>query len=252
MLTIYGFQYASNDKNINTFAELKTKITNVIFGILLLLGIFIILRTINPDLLIVEPGIKEVTLNLPEGADISNILDDTNTGVSSTIKNIYAPLKGHLRDGGTLRPATVQARQQTVNSVSASNLMDLRSAGVAVKSGAGTQVVKDVGAKIVAFNNSLKQKGINIIVTEAFKPTTYKHYAACQYTGTCIDADIPFNAQKLVILVNEAKKAGLVVVWETKSSSDYKAAIAAGVPQSNILLFKDHITGDHFSLYDYK
>jgi hypothetical protein len=62
MLTIFGFQYAAQDKNINTLAELRNKITNVIFGILLLLGIFIILRTINPDLLIVEPEIPDVTL----------------------------------------------------------------------------------------------------------------------------------------------------------------------------------------------
>jgi hypothetical protein len=68
MLTIYGFQYASNDKNINTFAELKSKITNVIFGILLLLGIFIILRTINPDLLIVEPDIAKQLLQLEKTA----------------------------------------------------------------------------------------------------------------------------------------------------------------------------------------
>jgi hypothetical protein len=85
MLTIYGFQYAANDKNIATFEVLKEKITKVILGLLLLLGIFVILNTINPDLLIVEPQIDEQTLNVisrnddlefvknVESVDVSNV-----------------------------------------------------------------------------------------------------------------------------------------------------------------------------------
>ena len=69
MLTIYGFQYAANDKNIATFEVLKEKITKVILGLLLLLGIFVILNTINPDLLIVEPNVDDVTLNVISRAD---------------------------------------------------------------------------------------------------------------------------------------------------------------------------------------
>jgi hypothetical protein len=68
MLTIYGFQYAANDKNIATFEVLKERITKVILGLLLLLGIFVILNTINPDLLIVEPSIDEQTLNVVDRA----------------------------------------------------------------------------------------------------------------------------------------------------------------------------------------
>jgi hypothetical protein len=71
MLVIYGFRYAANDKNINTFTRLKEKIGSVILGLLLLLGIFVILNTINPDLLIVEPEIGDVTLTINnlEGGD---------------------------------------------------------------------------------------------------------------------------------------------------------------------------------------
>jgi hypothetical protein len=66
MLTIYGFQYAANDKNIATFEILKEKITKVILGLLLLLGIFVILNTINPDLLIVEPSIEVQKLSIED------------------------------------------------------------------------------------------------------------------------------------------------------------------------------------------
>ena len=74
MLTIYGFQYAANDKNIANFEVLKEKITKVILGLLLLLGIFVILNTINPDLLIVEPNIDEKKLEIA--------LDDTEDPVT--------------------------------------------------------------------------------------------------------------------------------------------------------------------------
>ena len=69
MLVIYGFQYAAEDKNIQTFAQLREKITKVILGLLLLLGITIILKTINPDLLIVEPGIQIQALDIDENGD---------------------------------------------------------------------------------------------------------------------------------------------------------------------------------------
>ena len=88
MLTIYGFQYAANDKNIATFEILKEKITKVILGLLLLLGIFVILNTINPDLLIVEPNIDNATLNVisrvddPEFVKEIESVDVTNVTVS--------------------------------------------------------------------------------------------------------------------------------------------------------------------------
>jgi hypothetical protein len=64
MLVIYGFRYAANDKNVATFGTLKEKITNVVLGLLLLLGIFVILNTINPDLLIVGSDIGDVKLTI--------------------------------------------------------------------------------------------------------------------------------------------------------------------------------------------
>lgn len=63
MLVIYGFQYAANDQNVGNFEVVKKKITNVVLGLMLLLGITIILRTINPDLLIVEPRIEDIALD---------------------------------------------------------------------------------------------------------------------------------------------------------------------------------------------
>lgn len=67
MLVIYGFQYAANDKSIADFSALKEKITRVILGLLLLICTVVILNTINPDLLIVEPSIQKKYLQIEEG-----------------------------------------------------------------------------------------------------------------------------------------------------------------------------------------
>ncbi len=84
MLVVYGFQYAAEDKNVGTFAQLKDKITKVILGLMLLLGITIILRTINPDLLIVEPDIKMAALDLDENGDGFDPFDASNSSVVTT------------------------------------------------------------------------------------------------------------------------------------------------------------------------
>jgi len=101
MLTVFGFQYAAQDKNINTLAELRNKITNVIFGILLLLGIFIILRTINPDLLIVEPDIEKQMLSIEaEKEDIpDNVVTNITTGQSSACKGGITSINTATQNG---------------------------------------------------------------------------------------------------------------------------------------------------------
>lgn len=86
MLVIYGFQYAANDKNIATFEVLKGKITNVILGLLLLLGTFIILNTINPDLLIVSPEIGMVEFNIANKSLSNEQIDYIDTIDVSQIK----------------------------------------------------------------------------------------------------------------------------------------------------------------------
>ncbi len=104
MLTIYGFQYAANDKNIATFEVLKERITKVMLGLLLLLGIFVILNTINPDLLIVEPGIKPVQLVINEAEYVGDLND--NTVQSSIYTAPTANLKQKLDQLGIYCPGS--------------------------------------------------------------------------------------------------------------------------------------------------
>jgi hypothetical protein len=66
MIALYGFRYMTGEKSVHEISQLKTKIMNVVLGILLLLGIYIILNTINPNLLKVEPDVGEVSIDADE------------------------------------------------------------------------------------------------------------------------------------------------------------------------------------------
>ncbi len=104
MLVIYGFQYATNEQSVGKFTEIQKRVTSVMLGLLLLLGTFVLLRTINPDLLLVDPRISGVGFELDVGKlsldqsvsgggqsttplDISNIYNKNNTEYDSVLKS---------------------------------------------------------------------------------------------------------------------------------------------------------------------
>lgn len=70
MIMVYGFRYMTNDKSVQNTTMLRERLTNVALGLLLLLGIYVILNTINPQLVDVQPEIGETFINSQEFKDI--------------------------------------------------------------------------------------------------------------------------------------------------------------------------------------
>lgn len=250
MIMYEGYLYMSTD-NVTTKSSARSRIVNTVAGFVLLLCMYTLLRTINPDLLILMPHLEGVTLDVGTAGDTNEALE-TAIEKSPEVAKIYATSKGHWRDAGSLTPKTEAARKTKADSIPVSELYNLQTNGLTLKSGVNKFIHNSVGPKLKNLDTALKAQGIKLIVTEAFKPTTYKHYAACHYTATCIDGDITFDAVDVATLISEAQKAGLVAVWETKNQADYTKLINLGVPKSNVILFKGHITGDHASIYDYQ
>lgn len=249
-----GFEYMQFRKEgaPTKLTDTKNKIWKAVIGFILLLCIFIILRTINPDLLNLAPRVDSILFNVPTDQDVDSFIE-SQIQKSPDVAKIYAPVKKNQRDGGTLQPATESSRRAMAESIPASSLVNLRDLGINVKTGTGLFVEKGLGNKLQKLNNSLKQKNVtSFIITEGFKPSTYKHFAACHYKATCVDADIPvFNAEQVALVISEASKHGLVAVWETKNEKQVAALEKLNVPAGNIILFRgNHITGDHFSIYD--
>ena len=82
MLVIYGFQYATNEQSVAKFSEIQKRVTQVLLGLILLLGTFILLRTINPDLLLIDPRISGVgfELDVERELDPGDSVSDSNIG----------------------------------------------------------------------------------------------------------------------------------------------------------------------------
>ena len=78
-IAIGGFQYMTTDA-ISGQTEGRNKIQNAVYGLLLALMIFIILNTINPDLLNLNPKIE----NAPQSKNAeSNFLDKLLQGINT-------------------------------------------------------------------------------------------------------------------------------------------------------------------------
>jgi len=86
MIMYEGFLYMKEKKegNVEKVSSAKTRITNTVLGFLLLLSVYVILRTINPELLNLTPRIDASNLDVQDRADnpdfVKNIdsIDDSN------------------------------------------------------------------------------------------------------------------------------------------------------------------------------
>ena len=97
LIAWYGFQYMRNDDNVSKNGVLKDKITNVVIGLLLLVSIYVILNTINPQLLDVQPDLDRVYLKASEDF-YKDYIKTNNTNVSfkdftQYIKSEYIPAR---------------------------------------------------------------------------------------------------------------------------------------------------------------
>lgn len=90
LIAWYGFQYMRNEQNVATIAVIKDKIGNVIIGLLLLVSIYVILNTINPQLLDVQPDLAEVNL---KSESITALSDADYASITGTIKPLPAAIE---------------------------------------------------------------------------------------------------------------------------------------------------------------
>lgn len=87
MMVIYGIQYMGNE-SVFGHTEAKSKITAAIMGLLLALGAYAILNTINPDLVGTNGiNIKQVSLTVSEGQQFR--LSETQTTATKFVKTKY-------------------------------------------------------------------------------------------------------------------------------------------------------------------
>ncbi len=126
LIAWYGFQYMRNDDNVSKSGVLKDKITNVVIGLLLLVSIYVILNTINPQLLDVQPDLAEVSIiNRIDDPDfVASITGLDTTGIVITEASYSDPaflayLAHQQGPGGA--PAILWAAKKGYNNVPQNN-----------------------------------------------------------------------------------------------------------------------------------
>lgn len=241
MIVIAGVQYMTVE-SIYGKSDAKSRIVNAIVGLILALGIFVILNTINPKLLEIdfEDSVAEVSLVIQE------IGEDGNSSTSIKYSKLYT---------------NDNACDETKENPTCVNIPT----GITIKVGAGKKVEQEFSLNLNKFKTELQQNSVttNWQVTEAFKRTRV-HKSKCHYIGTCIDMNFTGSMKtsptstNIKDVIDAADKSGLCAVYElgtlntTKAQTEPKRQllIQAGIPESKVKNYAGWISAPHFSIYN--
>ncbi len=217
MLIFGGIQYMSTDA-VSGKSEGLAKVEQAIWGLLIVLASYVILNTVNPNLVKFNFSIQGQTIEITETAD----------------------------DGSTL------IVQYSGAGTCPQDCIDLLPE-VPIKNSSGKKIEKTVKEKLVVFTNKIKTDGIingAWGTTEAWAPSR-THKASCHPKGTCIDANLigSASAQKIKQFINQASASGLCAIYEVQSEQVRTSLISQGVNSSNIKNYGTWISAPHFSVY---
>ncbi|MDO8424129.1 MAG: hypothetical protein Q7S54_00775 [bacterium] len=204
-----GIQYMSTDA-FGEKSEAKNIIEGALFGLMLALSAWLILNTINPDLVnfnlnITPQEIKSAPIASVTGEDITLPAGCPNC-VTLGVPHKNAPI-------GCAPPGPC-----TINS--------------------------ELNNKLVALN---KLNGF--YVTESFPPTVV-HKDPCHLSGTCVDATISSNSpSNIKIFIDNANYVGLRAVFEVANATRaQQIRNASGLSASQVIVVPT-INNEHFSVY---
>ncbi|MBP6856732.1 MAG: hypothetical protein KBC42_03295 [Candidatus Pacebacteria bacterium] len=217
MLIFGGIQYMSTDSLSGTESG-RAKMTQAIYGLIIVLASYVILNTVNPNLVKFNFSIQGQQI------EISEVGDDGT------------PLIIQYSGKGTCPQDCVDLLPE-----------------VPIKNSSGKKAEKVFKEKLAIFTNKIKNDGIinnGWGTTEAWAPSR-THKAQCHPKGTCIDANFTGSAtaQKVKQFINQASSSGLCAIYEVQSDSARNDLIAGGVNPSNIKNYGSWISAPHFSVY---
>ncbi len=222
MIVIGAITYLSTDA-FSGKSEGKEMMLNAVFGLILALGGWIIINTINPKLA------SELSITIPK-VQVDNYNYSSPGIVSST-------------GGSACKDPTLQVNNcPTCQAIPAPVEVDV----------SNNQVIPLLAGKLVALETS--SGAMSWAVTEAFPPSV-QHCSPCHYTGTCVDANFRNQTQptneNIRTFIDLAKSKGLKAVYETNSSARFNELIAAGFKRKQEVILWAAITAPHFSVYNH-
>jgi len=231
MLVIGGIEYALPEVSFGgsggqSKSEAKKRMGNALFGLVLALGSYMILNTINPNLVNIGLVINPVELEFTEVFVTKS--DGTTTCASEPSKTEVCPDCKKLSDANIPNESS------------------------------GHSVSSELWEKL----KTLKEKyPSGWTITESWPPKLKKHCAECHYKGTCVDIALrptPPTINAVKSFLTQAKLVKLLPQYEVDNDARFdelkNAGLKSGTKSSEagveLLNFKGHITEEHFSVYN--
>ncbi len=221
-----GVQYMSTDafqgKN-----DAKATIENALWGLLLAMGAWLIVYSIDPELVNFNldiPVIQIASTTIPGGG---------TTGCQGNCPFSYVNSSG----------VTVRYRE-------CSGCSNANSFGLSIKTqivnGTQAQINTGLGNKLKAMRDTSGNPAFQ--VTETWPPTV-NHANQKQYDGTSVDVSLQTpTAASIATFYNNARTQGLTAEYEVASEAQRTRYISEGLPFSVPIIVVPYITGEHFSV----
>lgn len=208
MIVLGGIRYMFSDVPGIKF-NAKADITNALWGLVLVLASWLILNTINPQLV--------------EFRFIQTLEDAAN--------GVVAPTTPNNTPTGSCENCAPLPRTNPPIPITAS---------------CGSSCELNVGliGKIESLNRTLVERKIGWRITEAYPPLDVHRKGSCHDTGSCFDANVQSATDvNIVVFQDAASSVGLRAVYEVKSNDEAVRLRSVGV---NPVLFNPGASAPHF------
>ena len=270
MIVIGGMQYMTTD-NFNNKKDGRTRINNALLGLGLLLAAFLILNTVNNDLIDLDFDLTTATSTVALSTDGGEYSQDKYCTQNATIWTCYSTLEvceenslGIPLISSKCKPfdSKVEFDACTEDCVSVSDVCPNLGAKMC-QTGGGSRQCSVSSSLTDSLQSSQTYTGSAVTCTEAWPPTV-PHAAECHKDGTCIDFDISNpSAENISKIIDLWEGNGDCAVWEVKTRADRNDLIReyeqrVGVTDKNRdsyerfkkrVIVVSKISGDHFSGY---
>lgn len=224
MIVLGGIQYMTTDA-IQGKSEGKARIKNALISLTFVIASYLILYTINPNLLTLNLNIEDVNIKPAEGGSL---------GPAATSGDFLCP---------------------TGQCVAMPN-------GIAMVS-SGKTINQAIASKLTTLDTELEKAGLQLVVTEAYPPSRH-HQDPCHTTGTCVDARKVSDDKIKTFVDTTWNQAGLRAEFEVETPTRKEAILTASCGNNTacktalapaILVLEPRngvrqISGEHFSVYN--
>ena len=209
MITFGGIMYMTSDA-ISGKAQGRKYIEDALWGLLLVIGAYAILYTINPQILQFNLSVEKINIASRAGVDVVGSVPFQPCPTCQTLSSLNLPATG---------------------------------------SAVGKSVDPALATDLVRLNNALKNENLGWRITEAWPPSI-NHQNVCHQVGTCVDANLSTaNATTINRFIQLSKASGLKAIYEVRTAGLKDSLVLAGVDKDSVAVVPT-ITGEHFSVYN--